>query len=171
MGRLLIISLAVTVAWSSPAAAGWFSSTGPVIAIYAGKLFQGEAEGNLDGSGTIDIQSNTLPKVTCSGEFTSSAELGGTGNLECSDSSTVTIQFQRLSMLRGYGTGSSSLGAMSFTYGLSAIESELYLTLPPGKALIQDGEDLVLVDVKQPVPEILPVKGTISRDYKPRGKK
>jgi hypothetical protein len=152
MGRLLIISLAVIVGWTAPAAAGFFSSTGPVIAIYAGKLFQGEAEGNLDGSGIIKIQSSTSPKVTCSGQFTSSAELGGAGNLKCSDSSTVTIQFQRLSMLRGYGTGSSSQGQMSFTYGLSAIESEPYLNLPLGKALMQDGKDLVLVDVKQPVP-------------------
>jgi hypothetical protein len=148
MRRLLIISLAVAVAWISPAEAGFFSSTGPVIAIFAGKLFQGEAEGNFDGSGTIMIQSNTKPDVTCSGQFTSSAELGGAGNLKCSDSSTSIIKFQRLSMFCGYGTGSSSQGPMSFTYGLSAVESKPYLKLPPGKALILDGKALLLVDVK-----------------------
>lgn len=127
MGKFLIISLAVVVVWTTSAAAGFFSSTGPVIAIFAGELFEGEAEGNLDGSGTINIHSSTRPDLTCSGQFTSSAELGGVGNLKCSDGSTVTIKFQRLSMFTGYGTGSSSHGPMSFTYGLSAKESKPYL--------------------------------------------
>jgi len=148
MRRILIMSLALVAGWATPAGAGFFSSTGPVIAIFAGTLFQGEAVGNLDGSGTIKIQSSTKPDVTCLGKFTSSAELGGAGNLECSDSSTATIQFQRLSILRGYGTGSSSRGSMSFTYGLSAVESEPYLKLPPGRALMLDGKNLVLVDVR-----------------------
>ena len=162
MRRILIMSLALVAGWATPAGAGFFSSTGPVIAIFAGTLFQGEAVGNLDGSGTIRIQSSTKPDVTCSGQFTSSAELGGAGSLKCSDSSTATIQFQRLSILRGYGTGSSSRGTMSFTYGLSAIESEPYLKLPPGKALMLDGKVLLLVDVRQVDPAILPVTGTIS---------
>jgi hypothetical protein len=82
--------------------------------------------------------------------------------LKCSDSSTATIQFQRLSILRGYGTGISSQGTMSFTYGLSAIESEPYLKLPPGKVLMLDGKILVLVDVRQEEPALLPVTETIS---------
>jgi hypothetical protein len=162
MRRILMMSFAMAAGWATPAGAGFFSSTGPVIAIFAGTLFQGEAVGNLDGSGTIRIQSSTKPDVTCLGQFTSSAELGGAGNLECSDSSTATIQFQRLSILRGYGTGSSSRGSMSFTYGLSAIESEPYLKLPPGKALVLDGKNLVLVDARQLDPAILPVTGTIT---------
>jgi hypothetical protein len=162
MRRLLVISIAVVVAWPSLAEAGFFSSTGPVIAIFAGKLFQGEAEGNLDGSGTIKIHSNTKPDVTCSGQFTSSAELGGAGSLQCSDGSNATIKFQRLSIFRGYGTGSSSKGSMSFTYGLNAVESKPYLKLPPGKELILNGKDLVLEDIKQPAPVVHQVTGTIS---------
>src|ERR1035437_3688588 len=103
-----------------------FSSTEPVIAIFAGELFLGVAKGNIDGSGTIRIQSSTKPEVTCSGQFTSSAKLGGTGNMRCSDNSTATIKFQRLTILRGYGTGDSSRGSISFTYGLNSIESEPY---------------------------------------------
>jgi hypothetical protein len=165
MRRMLVMGLAGfagLAGWANLAGAGLFSSTGPVIAILAGELFLGEAEGNLDGSGTIKIQSRTKPDVTCLGQFTSSAKLGGVGTMRCSDGATATIQFQRLSVLRGYGTGSSSRGPMSFTYGLSANESELYLKLPPGKALRLDGKDLVLVDVRQPVPAILPVTGPIS---------
>lgn len=165
MQRMLIICLAGfagLAGWASPAGAGLFSSTGPVIAILDGELFQGEAKGKLDGSGTIRIQSRTKPDVTCLGQFTSSAKLGGKGNMLCSDNVTATIQFKRLTILRGYGTGSTSRGPMSFTYGLSANESEPYLKLPPGKVLRLDGKDLMLVDVRQLVPAILPVTDQIS---------
>jgi hypothetical protein len=159
---MLNICLAVVAGWATPAGAGFFSSTGPVIAIFAGQLFQGEAVGNLDGSGTIKIQSNTKPNITCSGQFTSSAELGGAGSLNCSDSSTATIKFQRLSIFSGYGTGSSGRGPMSFTYGLNAIESAPYLMLPPGKVLILDGKILALVDMVELIPVILPETDTLS---------
>jgi phospholipid transport system substrate-binding protein len=143
--------------WASPAAAGIFSSTGPIIAILAGDLFLGEAEGNLDGSGTLKIQSRAKLDVTCQGQFTSSAELGGAGNMRCSDGATSTFQFQRLSLVRGYGTGSTSRGSMSFTYGLSANESAPYLKLPAGKALRLVGKELVLVDIRQPGPVTGPI--------------
>ncbi|MEK7816128.1 MAG: ABC transporter substrate-binding protein [Pseudomonadota bacterium] len=165
MRRMLVMGLAAfagLAGWASPAGAGLFSTTGPVIAILAGDLFLGEAEDNPDGSGTIRIQSRAKPDVSCRGQFTSSAELGGAGNMRCSDGATATFQFQRLSLVRGYGAGSSSRGSMSFTYGLSANESGPYLKLPPGKALRLDGKDLVLVDVRQPVPANLPVTGPIA---------
>lgn len=160
MRKLLIICLAGFAGftgWASQAGAGLFSSTGAVIAILDGELFQGEAKGKLDGSGTIRIQSRTKPDVTCLGQFTSSAKLGGKGNMLCSDNATATIQFKRLTIFRGYGTGNTSRGPMSFTYGLNAHESEPYLKLPPGKALRLDGKNLVLVDVSQTDPAILPV--------------
>lgn len=160
MRRILNICLVVVTGWATPAGAGFFSSTGPVIAIFAGQLFQGEAVGNLDGSGTIKIHSSVLPNVTCSGEFTSSAEHGGAGSLICSDNSTATIKFQRLNIFSGYGTGRSGRGTMSFTYGLNAIESAPYLTLPPGKVLILDGKILALVDVEPIIPVALPVTDT-----------
>ena len=47
---------------------------------------------------------------------------------------------------------------MSFTYGISANDSKPYLKLPSGTALRLDGKDLVLVDIKQPVPAVIPVK-------------
>ena len=151
MRRILVMGLAafaVIAGWASPAGARFFSTTGPIIAILAGDLFLGEAEGNLDGSGTIWIQSRAKPDVTCRGQFTYSAVLGDAGDMRCSDGATATFQFQRLSLVRGYGTGSSSRGSMSFTYGLSANESEPYLKLPPGKVLRLGGKDLVLVDAR-----------------------
>ena len=155
MRSLLVTGVAAFAAlagWADPAGAGLLSSSGPVIAILAGDLYLGEAEGNLDGSGTIAIKSQARPEVSCRGEFTSSDEHGGTGkgNLRCSDGTTATLQFKRLSLVRGYGSGSSSRGALSFTYGLSAEESAPYLALPSGKALARGKGDLKLVDARPP---------------------
>ena len=151
MRRMLIMGFAAfagLAGWTSTAGAGFFSITGPVIVILAGDLFLGEGEGILDGSGTLRIRSRARPDVTCRGQFAHSNELGGAGNLRCSDGATATFQFRSLSFVRGYGAGSSSRGPMSFTYGLSANESEPYLLLPPGKALRLDGNALMLVDAR-----------------------
>ena len=147
---------------NNPAYAGLFSATGPVIAIFADELFLGVATGNFDGSGTIKIQSRSNLDLTCSGQFTSSAKLGGKGTLQCSDNTSATIKFKRLSIRRGYGTGNSSRGTMSFTYGLSANDSLPYLKLPTDKALRQVGKEVDLVEEVQPIPGILPISSPIS---------
>ena len=147
--RLWIGVLAACVAVvvpTSASASGLFSATGMVIAILADELFLGEAEGHLDGSGTLAIHSQKTPGLTCVGQFTSSAELGGKGQLHCSDGSSATFHFQRLTMWNGHGAGSFSRGPMSFAYGLSAEEAAPYLTLPAGKKLVQTGSNLALVD-------------------------
>ena len=122
-----------------------FSATGAVIAIMAGNLFLGEAEGHLNGAGTIAIHSQKNPALTCKGEFTSSAEAGGKGQLRCSDGTTSNFKFQRLSVRRGHGTGNFGRGSMSFSYGLTAEEARPYLKLPKGKQLKQNGTKLELV--------------------------
>ena len=132
---------------AAPVAAGLFSSTGAVIAIMAGELFTGTAEGNLDGAGTLAIRSQKNPGLTCTGQFTSSAELGGTGKLRCSDGATATYKFQRLTIYRGHGTGRFSRGPMSFTYGIGAEEAVPYLKLPKGKKLARNGTELELVSL------------------------
>lgn len=130
-----------------PADAGLFSSTGEVIAVLGGELFVGEAVGHLSGAGTLAIHSQTDANLTCHGQFTSSAERGGLGQFTCSDGATATFHFQRLSLLRGYGGGSFSRGALSFAYGLSADEAGPYLKLPEGKRLVYYGKELRLVDL------------------------
>ncbi len=127
--------------------AGVFSATGTVIAILADELFVGEAEGHLSGAGTLAIHSQKNPGLTCLGQFTSSAALGGNGQLQCSDGATATFYFQRLSVRRGYGIGSFSRGPMSFAYGFSAEEAGPYLKLPEGKKLSSNGGDVKLDDL------------------------
>ena len=150
MRHMLIAVLTALVglaASATPADAGLFSSTGEIIAILGGELFVGEAEGHLSGAGTLDIHSQTDVSLTCHGRFISSAERGGVGQFACSDGATATFHFQRLSLLRGYGGGNFSRGALSFAYGISANEVGPYLKLPEGKRLVYRGKELRLVDL------------------------
>jgi hypothetical protein len=136
----------VAAAGALPVEAWVLSSTGPVIAIMGDELFLGEARGYLDGSGTMEIRPQRNSEPTCVGEFTSTAELGGSGQLRCSNGATGTFRFKRLTLRKGFGAGSYDRGPMNFTYGLTAGESEVYLTLPPGKKLELFGKTPTLVD-------------------------
>jgi hypothetical protein len=150
MRKVLVMVLGACIGLAgsaTPAGAGLFSATGMVIAILANELFVGEAEGHLSGAGTVAIHSQKDPALTCVGQFTSSAVLGGKGRMQCSDGTAATFHFQRLSMRRGYGVGSFSRGPMSFAYGLTAEEARPYLKLPEGKKLASNGKDLKLVDL------------------------
>jgi hypothetical protein len=143
----VLVVCAGAVAAATVAHAGLLSSTGVVIAILADELFVGEAEGHLNGAGTLAIHSQLRPELTCQGEFTSSALLGGTGQMLCSDGASATFHFQRLSVLRGHGSGRFSRGGMSFAYGLNAEEAAPYLMLPAGKKLSYNGTELKLADL------------------------
>ena len=143
---VLVACLGVVTA-ETVAHAGLLSAKGMVIAILADDLFVGEAEGHLSGAGTLAIHAQERPDLTCQGQFTSSALLGGSGQMFCSDGATATFRFQRLSVLRGYGSGNFSRGGMSFAYGLSAEEAAPYLTLPEGKKLAYKGTELQLADL------------------------
>jgi len=156
MNTIWITGLAASIAlagWTNLAGADLFSAKGPVIAIVADELFLGEAEGHLNGAGTLAIQSQKNPALSCLGQFTSTAALGGSGQMQCTDGTTATFHFQRLSVFRGQGAGSSSRGPMSFTYGLTAVESGTFLKLPSGKRLAVSENKLRLVDIL-PLPPV-----------------
>jgi hypothetical protein len=124
-----------------------FSATRAVIAIVADDLYIGEAEGHLSGAGTLAIHAQKNPAVTCRGEFTSSAALGGAGQLHCSDGSVATFQFKRLTTFTGHGVGTFGRGAMSFVYGLSVADATPYLKLPESKKLMHNGIEMALADL------------------------
>jgi hypothetical protein len=145
--KLLLTGLALSMgvaAWTGDAGAQFLSSTGPVIAILDGELLVGEATGHLGGWGTIALHSRAKAGRTCVGEF-SYSEAGDSGQLKCSDGASAAFRFHRLSLKRGFGAGSSGGSALSFTYGLSAEDSEPYLKLPAGKELRGEGNNLELV--------------------------
>jgi hypothetical protein len=143
-GAAFALSVALT-GWTGFACAQLFSSTGPVIAIFGGNLLVGEATGHLGGWGTIALRSHSKAGLTCVGEFSARDAPGDSGQLRCSDGASTAFRFQRLSLMRGYGAGSSGLSALSFTYGLSAEDSTAYLKLPPGQELRREGNELELV--------------------------
>ena len=145
---MMLSALVACIGLGSSAFAGaaGLSATGKVIAVVAGELFVGQAKGYLDGSGTLAIQSEANPSLICRGTFTSSAALGGAGQMQCNDGVTATFRFQRLTMYRGYGTGRTSRGEMSFAYGFSAAEVAPYLKMPEGKKLSSSGTRVALVD-------------------------
>ena len=150
MRKILIAALAACIGLVCPATqaqAGLLSATRVVIAMLAGELFVGQAEGHLSGAGTLAIHSQKNPGRTCQGQFTSSAERGGSGVMHCSDGATATFHFRRLGVFSGYGAGSFSRGEISFAYGLSADEAAPYLSLPEGKKLALNGIELMLVDL------------------------
>ena len=150
MRKILITVLTACIGLAGSAtlaSAGLFSATGMVIAILADDLFVGEAEGHLSGAGTLAIHSQKDPALTCLGQFASSAVLGGSGQMHCSDGTTATFHFKRLSVFRGYGVGILSRGSMSFAYGIAAEEAGPYLKLPEGKKLTHNGTELKLADL------------------------
>ncbi len=150
MRKILLMVLAACSGLAGSAAvagAELFSAKRMVIAIVADDLFVGEAEGHLSGAGSLAIHSQKNPNFTCFGQFTSSAALGGVGQLQCSDGTTATFQFKRLTIFTGYGVGSFARGAMSFAYGFTAEEAARYLTLPEGKKLKRNGTELALADL------------------------
>lgn len=150
MCRVWITVLAACIGMTVPAGAadtGLLSATRKVIAILADDLFVGEAEGHLSGAGTFAIHAQKNPGLTCLGQFTSSALLGGSGEMRCSDGATATFSFKRLSVFRGHGVGTFSRGSMSFTYGLATEEAARYLKLPEGKKLVQRGTEPELIDL------------------------
>ncbi len=149
MRKILITVFAACIGWvgaATVAAAGMFSATRMVIAITADDLLVGTAEGHLNGAGTLAIRSQKNPALTCLGQFTSSAQLGGSGEMLCSDGTTATFHFQRLSVFSGHGTGSFGRGTMSFAYGFTHEEAGPYLKLPEGKKLTHNGTVLALID-------------------------
>lgn len=152
MGRIWITALAACIGLAVPASAastGHFSATRKVIAILADELFLGEATGHLSGAGTFAIYSQKNPGLTCLGQFTSSALLGGTGEMHCTDAAAATFRFKRLSVFSGYGVGTFSRGSMSFTYGIAVEEAGRYLTVPEGKKLVQRGTEPELIDTTE----------------------
>jgi hypothetical protein len=145
IGIALFVTCIGLAGSATPVNGELLSAKGMVIAILADDLFIGEAEGHLSGAGTLAIHSQKDHALTCLGDFTSSAELGGSGQLHCSDGTTATFHFQRLNVFRGYGDGSFSRGSMSFAYGLSVEEASPYLKLPQGKKLTHNGTEPGLV--------------------------
>lgn len=142
---LALMAAAGPAGWISAASAE-LTATRKVIAIIGGDLYVGTAVGNLKGAGILNVHSQIDSSLTCKGEFTSSKELGGAGELRCNDGATSAFKFTRVDVFHGHGIGSFSRGTMSFTYGMTLAESLPYLVLPAGKKFSTQNQVIALVD-------------------------
>ena len=129
--------------------ASMMSASAPVLAILHDDLFTGTAVGYADRTGTIDVVSSINPDLRCVGNFAYNGAKTGRGQMRCNDGNVAAFQFNGLTMLSGYGYGTTTRGGLSFTFGLDSVEAVQYLTLPKGKALQQNPKDKKtrLVDV------------------------
>lgn len=111
------------------------SASAPLIAVMKDDLFTGKATGYPDRTGTIEMASTSDGSVKCMGSFAYTGERSGSGTVTCNDGVVTQFQFTALSMMKGYGMGTSPRGPMSFTYGLSPEQASQYLQMPRGKTL------------------------------------
>ncbi|MBT9553922.1 MAG: hypothetical protein IV088_24015 [Hydrogenophaga sp.] len=146
----LAVFLAVAAAGcanESGARLGLTSAKSPVLAILADDLFTGEAVGYMDRTGTIDIASVVDPNLKCVGQFRYTGSKAGVATVRCNDGGVGELSFNGLSLLSGYGYGTTSRGPASFTFGLTPEQALKYLTLPKGKQLIKREKGPVLESV------------------------
>ena len=136
---LLVMLLFVSIGCSNKSGArmGLFSATAPVIAILADDLFTGKAVGYIGRTGTIEVTSVLDPDIICIGQFRYTAAKSGTGQIRCNDGNVAEFDFKGLSALSGYGFGTSTRGAISFTFGLTPDDAKKYLKLPKGKKIVE----------------------------------
>lgn len=101
----------------------------------------------MDRTGTIDIASVVDPNLKCVGQFRYTGSKTGVATVRCNDGGVVELSFNELSLLSGYGYGTTSRGSASFTFGLTPEQASKYLTLPKGKQLIKREKGPVLESV------------------------
>lgn len=119
---------------------GFTSATAPVIAMLRDDLFTGTAVGYMDRTGTIEVVSVISPELRCIGQFRYTGTKVGVGEMTCNDGLRAAFQFNGLSMLSGYGFGSTERGALRFTFGLTPAQAETYLKIPAGKKIESDAK-------------------------------
>ena len=109
-----------------------YKVTSKVLAKIKNKTFIGSASGALDGTGIIEMTSLENKEIKCLGNFkyVSRQLLSGEGTINCNDGSIATFNFKGLNGVSGYGFGTSNLGPVTFTYGLSPDESSQYIKMP-----------------------------------------
>ena len=103
--------------------------TSNVIAILGEDIFVGYATGYIDGNGVVEVSSLKDDSIKCVGEYSyvSLELLSGKGTISCSNGLRSEYNFRGLDNSRGYGYGTTSSGAVKFTYGMSPKESQKYL--------------------------------------------
>jgi hypothetical protein len=119
---------------------GMLSSSSLAVAVINDTLLTGKAVVYTDRTGTLNLESDTEPKLKCMGNIRYTASRSGSAVLKCSDGNEAAMQFNAMGETRGYGSGKSNRGTASFAFGLPLASAAAYLTLPAGKRIVTDAE-------------------------------
>jgi hypothetical protein len=127
-----------------------FSTLLPAVLVVDGQLLQGDMQLLPDRTGTLTVRSQrnakalqpteASPLVSCVGQLRYSATMNGVIDLRCNAGVETELRFNMLSATKGYAYGQTAQGPVSATFGLSARAARAYLTVPPGKQLVDTGE-------------------------------
>ncbi|QDL54418.1 hypothetical protein [Rhodoferax aquaticus] len=127
-----------------------FSTLLPATLVVDGQLLQGDMQLLPDRTGTMTVRSQrtaktlqpseAAPLVSCVGQLRYSATMHGVIDLRCNAGVETELRFNMLSATRGYAYGQTPQGPVSATFGLNTREARAYLTLPPGKQLVDTGD-------------------------------
>lgn len=119
------------------------SSTAPALAVIDTRVFAGEVRLYTDRTGTLELVA-AEPAFSCAGSLRYTASTSGVVNLRCSDGSEALLPFTALGETSGHASGLTARGTASLTYGLAPEQARAWLTAPPGKRLVVNGDRLDL---------------------------
>jgi len=120
------------------------SSTAPALAVIDARVLAGEVRLYTDRTGTLNLESSAEPALNCAGSLRYTASTSGVMNLRCSDGSEALLPFTALGETSGHASGLTARGTASLTYGLAPEQARAWLTAPPGKRLVVNGDRLDL---------------------------
>jgi hypothetical protein len=116
------------------------ASSASAQAVIGERVVTGEMLLYTDRSGKLQLRSDVAPALSCMGALRYTATTSGAVNLSCSDGTQARLPFTALSETSGYGGMPG--GPVSFTYGLAPEPARAWLTPPPGKRLVVEGNSL-----------------------------
>jgi hypothetical protein len=151
MKAVALISLPVSLlmagcASMNDAAMALQSSSTSAVAVVHETLLLGTAVIFNDRTGTLNLESDTEPRVKCMGTLRYTSTRTGVAKLTCSDGADALMYFSAIGETRGYGTGTTAKGTASFTFGFELAEASAYLTPPPGKRVVVSSDGRVRLE-------------------------
>lgn len=116
------------------------ASSAFAMALVHDTVLSGKAVMSVDRSGTLNLESDTEPKVKCMGTMRYTATTSGVATLKCSNGADVLMPFNAISETKGYGSGRTAQGLASFTFGMDPEDAIAYLRPAAGKRLVATPE-------------------------------
>ncbi len=110
------------------------SSSAPAVAVVSETVLSGKVVMKTNRAGTVTLQAAS--GLQCMGDLRYTASTSGSIQLQCSDGNEAALSFKALSETSGHASGQARRGPATLAYGLPPAEAAAYLTVPPGKRLV-----------------------------------